>query len=228
VWPVGRESDPTIIATAQSADTNAMIRRLAIGMFVGVLVLAGIAGATPDAATWRRQTLLGQNADYFFRYVAISDNPGSYYTYSRALRLEKVRKTDFKIVESFVLRNVTYSQHPDTLVWREVSGAVDRFDLPGYLSANQIQLAFADDLLRHRSVVIDSAGVWEVFEDGRIHLATREELERQIPVLHDDPRVVGIEVTSWQQDKFLRITSGDAAGDSNWAEDLLLIRVEMR
>jgi hypothetical protein len=217
-----------VIATAQNADTNVMIRRLATGMLLGILVLVGIAGASPDAATWRRQTLLGQNQDYFFRYVAVSDNPGSYYTYSRALRLEKVRKADFKIVESFVLRNVTYSQHPDTLVWREVSGPVDHFDLPGYLSANQINLAFADDLLRHRSVVIDSAGVWEMFEDGRIQLATRQELERQIPVLEDDPRVVGIEQTGWQQDTFLRIESGDATSDSNWAEDLLLIRVEMR
>jgi len=104
------------------------------GLIPGLLILVGIASATPEAATWRRQTLLGQNTEFLFRYVATSDYPGSYYTYPRTLRLEKVRKVDLTIVESFVLRDVTYS-HPDKLAWREESGPVDSLDLPRYLKA---------------------------------------------------------------------------------------------
>ena len=75
-------------------------------VLAGLLVLAEIAGATPDAATWRRQTLVGQNAEYFFRYVAVSDHPGSHYKYSRTLRIEKVRKSDIRIDESFMVKDV--------------------------------------------------------------------------------------------------------------------------
>ena len=40
--------------------------------FLGTMILlamfAGAAMATPESATRRRQTLVGENADYFFRY----------------------------------------------------------------------------------------------------------------------------------------------------------------
>ncbi len=200
-------------------------------LVAGLLVLTSIARATPEAATWRRQTLVGQNPEYFFRYVAESVHPGSYYTYSRTLRLEKVQKSDLKIVESFVLRDVTYSQDFDTNLWSEASGPVDSLDLPRYLTVNQVALAFAEDLFRVRSFAIDSAGVWEVFEDGRIQLATRRELDRQIPMLDEDPRVAGIEMTGGilSENFYLRIESGSTAWDMNWAEDLLLVQgVQLR
>jgi hypothetical protein len=197
-----------------------------VALLAGLLVLGAPAGATPEAARWRRQTLVGQNAGHFFRYVTTSEHPGSYYAYSRTLRLEKVRKADFEVVESFVLRSVSYSQHPDTMRWHEVPDSVAAFDLPSYLRANQIALPFPEDVVRSRSFVIDSAGVWEVFEDGRIALATRAELERQISLLGEDPVVVGIEETSGihGEDFYLRIESGSSAWDTDWAEDLLLVR----
>jgi len=202
------------------------------GLLVGLLVLVEIGQATPEAATWRRQTLLGQNAEHFFRYVTVSVHPGSYYSYSRTLRLEKVRKADLRIVESFLLRDVTYNQHPDTLRWSEESDTVPAFDLPSYLRVNQVALAFPNDLGPFRTLAIDSAGVWEVFADGRLQLATHREVTRQIPMLGEDARVVGIEMTGGirGEDFYLRIESGSAgAWDMDWSEDLLMIRgVELR
>jgi hypothetical protein len=58
---------------------------------LALAAFAATANATPNAATWRRQTLVGENADYFFRYVAIREYPASYYSYRQTLRLEKVR-----------------------------------------------------------------------------------------------------------------------------------------
>jgi hypothetical protein len=158
-------------------------RRFVGGLLAGLPVMAEVAQATPGAATWRRLTLVGQNPEYFFRCVAVSEHPGSYYTYSRTLRLEKVRKADLRIVESVLLRDVTYSEHLDTLRWSEESGRVPAVDLSSYLQASQVALAFPSDLIHGRTFAIDSAGVWEVFEDSRIHLATRTELERQILLL---------------------------------------------
>jgi hypothetical protein len=192
-----------------------------------VTVIATTAGATPDAATWRRQTLLGENAEHYFRYVGISENPGSYYQYRRTLRLEKVRKADVGVVEQFPLRDVAYAQDLTTDLWSEHSETLPPFDLSDYLRVNAVHLAFANDLIR--TFAIDSSGVWEEFEDGRILLADRVDLLRQIPNLGEEPRVVGIEDTDLQPAQggksyvYLRIWSGSASIDSDWSEDVLLV-----
>lgn len=201
------------------------LTRLFAGAVAAVgLVLAGAALATPDAATWRRQTLVGDNARHFFRYVASGEQPGTYYSYSRSLRLEKVRKADLRVMETFVLQNVTYSQDAQSERWSQVSAPVRPFDLSRYLRSNEVHIAFAEDLFLHRTFAIDSTGVWEVFEDGPIQIATRKELERQIPLLGEDPTVAGIESCGPESDTYLRIWSGSAGWDSDWSEDLLLVR----
>jgi hypothetical protein len=91
------------------------------------------------------------------------------------------------------------------------------FDLSAYLRVNAVHLVFADDLIR--TFAVDSSGVSEVFEDGRVELAGREDLMRQIPELGEDPRVAGIEDTDFQPAKgckayiYLRVLSNDAAGE---------------
>jgi hypothetical protein len=196
--------------------------------FAAVLIV-GMALATPNAATWRRQTLVGENAEYYFRYVTTSENPASYYSYRRTLRLERVRKSDLRVVDQFPLSDVSYSQDPRTDVWSEQSEKLPPFDLSGYLRDNAVHLPFADDLVRFRTFVVDSSGVWEVFDDGRSQLANRRDLLRQIPNLGNEPRVVGIESTGFQPIGggktylYLRIWSNSAAIDSDWCEDLLVV-----
>ena len=198
----------------------------ALVALLGQLFPAVHALATPDASTWRRQTLLGQNSDHYFRYVAISEHPNSYYAYARTLRLEKVRKSDIQVVETIPLSDVQYSQNMETDQWGDTSIVVPAFDLARYLRTHHIALPFPNDLILVRTFSIDAGGVWEVFEDGRIQIATRAELERQIPALGESPRVVGIEETGRirGEDFFLRIQSGDSSQDADWAEDLLMVR----
>jgi hypothetical protein len=204
---------------------NQLVRHF--GTIMALLLIAAEATATPNAATWRRQTLVGENADFFFRYVTVSENPAEYYSYTRSLRLEKVRKSDLSVVDRVPLREVAYSQDANTGVWREHSVTPPPFDLGAYLTRNTVHLPFSDDLIR--TFAIDSSGVWEVFEDGRVQLAGRSDLLRQIPNLGEDPRVVGIERTDYEPRPggkafvYLRVWSNSAAGDADWSEDLLLI-----
>jgi hypothetical protein len=138
-----------------------------------------------------------------------------------------VRKSDLRIVEQMPLRDVSYVQDLDTDIWSEHSTELPPFDLSGYLTRNKVHLPFSDDLIRTFS--IDSSGVWEVFDDGRINLASRSDFHKQIPNLGDDPRVVGIEGTDYEPSKggkaylFLRVWSNSAASDADWSEDLLLV-----
>ncbi len=194
---------------------------------IALAMLAAEAVATPNAATWRRQTLVGENAEYFFRYVTVSENPANYGSFRRALRLEKVRKSDVRVVERTPLRDVSYAQDMQSGIWSERPVTLPPFDLSGYLTRNAVHLPFSEDLIR--SFSIDSSGVWELFEDGRVELVGRSDLHQQIPNLGGDPRVVGIESTDYEPREggkayvYLRVWSNSAAGDADWSEDLLLV-----
>jgi hypothetical protein len=200
------------------------MRRLII---VVCLLIATNVASTPGSGTWRRQTLLGENADHFFRYVTISEYPPSYYSHRRTLRLEKVRKSDFRVVEQIPLRDVAYSESAMTGARTEKSETLPPFDLSSYLTRNAVHLPFSEDVIR--TFTIDSAGVWEVFEDGRVELAGRADLLRQIPELGEAPRVIGIEQTDFEPEKggkaffYLRIWSNIASSEDDWSEDLLLV-----
>lgn len=183
--------------------------------------------ATPGAAIWRRQVLVGENSEFFFRYVSVSENLPNHYSFRRTQRIEQVRKSDMSVVERVSLRDVTYAQDMDSGVWNERSVALPPFDLAGYLTSNAVHLPFSDDVIRTFS--IDSTGVWEEFDDGRVELVGSADLRRQIPNLGDDPRVVGIESTDFEPVKggkaylYLRVWSNSTASDADWSEDLLLV-----
>jgi hypothetical protein len=204
-----------------------MMRAVRIAIAFASVLMAAMAGATPNAATWRRETLIGENAEYYFRYVTISENPASYYSYRRTLRLEKVRKSDAEVVEHFPLRDANYWQDLKTDLWNEHSKKLPAFDLSGYQRVNTVHLSFGDDL--DRTFTVDSSGVWEDFEDGRVQLADRQALLKQIPGLGEDPRVVGIEGTDFEPLPgakgylYLRVCSNSASTDDDWSEDLLLV-----
>lgn len=161
--------------------------------------------------------------------MTISEYPASYYSHRRSLRLEKVRKVDLKVIEQFPLRDVAYSEDPMTGAQTEHAEALPAFDLAGYLARNAVHLPFSDDLFRFRTFAIDSSGVSEMFEDGRVELVGRSDLVRQIPDLGEEPSVAGIEETDYGPTKgetafvYLRVWSNTAAGDDNWSEDLLLV-----
>lgn len=159
--------------------------------------------------------------------MTISEYPASYYSHRRTLRLEKVRKSDLKTLEQVPLRDVTYSEDPMTGARSERSETLPAFDIAGYLTRNAVHLPFAEDLIR--TFTIDSSGVSEVFEDGRVEIAGHIDLVSQIPNLGEEPRVVGIEKTDYEPATgekaflYLRIWSNSASGDEDWSEDLLLV-----
>jgi hypothetical protein len=193
---------------------------------IAFAMLAAEVVATPQVATWRRQTLVGENAEYFFRYVTVSQKLLNH-SFRETQRLEKVRKSDLRVADQAVLRDVVYAEDMESGVWSERSEALPPFDVAGYLTRNAVHLPFSNDLIRTFS--IDSSGVWEVFDDGRVELVGRADLQRQIPKLGEDPRVVGIESTSYEPGEdgksylYLRVWSNSAADDVDWSEDLLLV-----
>lgn len=212
------------------SSTERVLRRtmsaLACTVALGVFG-ASESQATPEPATWLRQVLIGENPTRFFRYVTIHDHPGTHYAYSETLRVQAVRKTDLRVAEDSLVRVTDYSQDYETRVWSTHEEPTPPFDLGGYLRRHGVFLAFAESMARRFE--IDTTGVLEVFEDGRVELLSRADLNRQIPDLGEEPRVVGIEWTQMTLPDgstafyYLRIQSNTAAVDDYWSERLAIV-----
>lgn len=201
---------------------------------LALLATAGAtpAVATPDAATWIRHTLVGENDSCFVRQVTVEDHPPSYDEFSVSARLERARKSDLRVVETVPIRDVKYTRDVDAVKWTGTEQELPTFDLAGYLRRHDLLPAFADDLVENRKWAIDEKGVWEVFEDSRERVATRAEYLRQRPVRERDgwsgARVVGLERTraaefSNYEQVWLRIADGNSATDAPWTEWLLMV-----
>jgi hypothetical protein len=81
------------------------------GRLLLLLVLIGHSGpawASPTAATWRREILLGTNAEHYFVWVAEWGQPGSYFGASASVMMEKRRLWDSEVVEDTLVYSMRY------------------------------------------------------------------------------------------------------------------------
>jgi hypothetical protein len=195
-----------------------------VGLAALLALAPSSASATPEAATWHRASLIGENAEHYFRWMAERSQPGSYYTYTETLRFQKVRKSDLAVVEDVLVREVVFSQHPDTMVWVATEESPPAFDLGGRLGRDGVQMTFEDD--GAPVLVLDDSGAWVEAEGERERVLDRAELLRQIPGLGEQPRTAGAgsaASSSTATILYYRVLSGTAAFDSDWSEDLLLV-----
>ena len=185
------------------------------------------ARGTPEASQWHRETLIGENASVFLRFVSVRDQPGSSYSFAETLRVEVVRKADLRVVKNYRIHMADFEDSSADGHWSVIEEPQPAFDLSKLLRVNKVWLAFSDDL--QRSFEVSESGVNEVFEDGKIQLLSGPELMRQIPMLGSEPRIAGIETTALVQPNgesachYLLLRMNSAAMDDDWSEYVLMI-----
>ena len=199
---------------------------LSLVALLGILA-PRVAHATPEAAEWHRETLVGENRDFYFALRATRTYPGSYYAYSEELSLVKVAKANRSIAETVTLQRRECSQDFQTEAWTCGDDSIPQFDLGAYLRHHAVRIPFAEDW--PQDLRIDSAGVYLNVEDVRATVLPWDALQRQLPDLGDEPRIVGLEATQArlldgaEALYFCRVQSNTTAIDDDWSEDLLLV-----
>lgn len=198
---------------------------IAIGLLAAALPRAAV--ASPDAANWHRETLLGDNDDSYFQYVTWSFHPGSYYAYRQTCALQRISKATREVLDEIPLREVSYLAPNAGDDWIATEKELPPFDLPVYLRANDVHHAFAES--REPELEISRAGLFLVVRGFRELVMGRDSLDARIPGLGNDPRVLREEMTRLpvprgkRRPTYWTVVSNTACGDDNWSEDLLMI-----
>jgi hypothetical protein len=172
--------------------------RLTPALFVAFIAITALtiargAHAADDAddgaASWYRETLLGENSECFVRLVSIWDSRWYGHALADTQRVERVRKSDFRVVESIPIV-IAHFTDEDSGKWRSTFETLPAFDLAGYLKRHRVAAAFSaprDD------VVLDSKGLRAVYQDGAA--MTSEDQQRRGPRLRGDFTLAGLEAT---------------------------------
>lgn len=84
-----------------------VIRRVLFAAVLG-LTIPGTLPATPNAAAWVRETLIGANAEHYFSYIFERHQPGSYYAFTDVFRLCTFSLRDGSLVEDTTLCRTAY------------------------------------------------------------------------------------------------------------------------
>ena len=211
---------------------------VAVGTITCVITLSVRSIATPDAAKWHRETVLGENATEFFVLRAEWWHGPWYYSYSERIELERINAEDLTVQETWLLKCGGGSQDLATNVWSYKSCDSADVDLGDVLHDVELHPVFSPEFLPEEfskgltpeSFEIDSSGVWLWRSGRRALVVTQDELRRQIPDLHAKPVIVGRVRGTWKGPpprEYLSVRSGlGASSDVDWFEDVLVVPFE--
>jgi hypothetical protein len=190
------------------------------------------ASAMPYAATWHRETLIGENGSCHVLLVSEHINEGTYYRSRESQRIERIDKRSGKTIETLPIREVDFVSDMQTWAPSIEERSMTAFDLAAYAAAHHLSAPFARDL--EPMAELDSTGL-VVRSDGRseiiVPMATIR--ARFVPSGEPDaPKLVGIEFTSARPDsglgvmQYYRILSYTAGSDISSSEVVIMVPKE--
>jgi hypothetical protein len=203
-----------------------------VALIVGTIIFvsAGEVDATPNAAQWRRETLLGVSGDSYFVWVSSWGQGGSNHEYEESAALQRRLFADNTVVESNTLSSAMASDLDGPYEGSE--GSMARvihapFDLSRYLREKEVSPVFAGDWLCD-CVILDGA-LTLTDGDSTATVLSAEDLRLQVPALGRDPRVGGC----WYVSNIRSPTPGDfwfytvryntPSWDDDWSELLIVV-----
>lgn len=204
--------------------------RVILGMTAVAATLACFlpASATPGAATWHRETLIGENGSSYVLLISDHVNEGTYYRWREVQRVERIDKRSGKTIEALPIREVDFVSDMQTLAPSRTA-----FDLAAYAAAHQLSAPFTHDESPH-VVGLDSTGLvvrWDGRSELIVPMATIR--ARFVPSGEpDEPRLIGIEFTRARPDsglgrmQYYRILSSPAGSDISSSEVVIMVPEE--
>jgi hypothetical protein len=171
--------------------------RSAILLFILMILAAPCASmvnASPNAATWHSERLLGENGRYYFLLVTEWINKGSYYQHTEVQRIHKVDKLTDSTVAVTDIRRVLSTNHVEREEQELREQSLPNFNLSAFLRSNGILHPYP--MRDYYRAQLDSTGLYFVLSGRKIPLLSLSELKERTPT-RDLPReVVGVEFTS--------------------------------
>jgi hypothetical protein len=206
--------------------------QMRIVSLVAALMIATIhmaSWASPNAATWYKEELLGENGRYYFLVVTQWINRGSHYKHTELQSLRKIDKLSNDVVEEFDLRRFesTNMIEEDRQVVHEQDSP--SFDLPAYMRENQVRYPYAADW---DFVKVDSVGIYVEKHGIRADIVPMAEIRPLVPGGYAPRTLVAARRTSAWPDSgldrkvYCYLRTGNAGGDWDVAQVVVMVSRE--
>lgn len=196
-----------------------------------LLLLLGATPATgcPSAATWYRESLLGENGSHAFVLATAMINEGSYYRSRELQSLLRIDKRTGAVVDSILIREVVIDSDPSTFVRSLREASMPSFDLPAYLRVHGTYGSFSQD--PEDQAELDSTGLYiQVGERREVLVPSSAIRARFLPSGEPDTiALLGAEFTMALPDSGLsrmihyRVCSSPAGSDVPSSEVLSMV-----
>lgn len=207
------------------------LARIAVILLVN---LAQPASASPGAATWYRESLLGENGSHAFVLTTTMINEGSYYRFRELQNLLRIDKRSGAVVDSILIRDVVIYSDPSTSVRSLREEQTPSFDLPAYLRVHGTYGSFSQD--PEDQAELDSTGLYLPVGDARVVLVSISAIRaRFLPSCEPNAvALLGADFTLAVPDSglsrvtYYRISSSPAGSDIPSSEVLIMVPGDRR
>ena len=193
------------------------------------LLAATSAAGSPGAATWYRESLLGENGSHAFVLTTTMINEGSYYRSRELQNLLRIDKRTGIVVDSILIRAVVIESDPSTYARSLREETMPSFDLPAYLRLHGTYGAFSQD--PEDLAKLDSTGLYLEVGVARLVLVPISTIRARFQPSGEPDAValLGAEFTMARPDSglrrmiYYRLCSWPAGSDVSSSEVLIMV-----
>lgn len=147
------------------------MRRSGRMLAFAMMFLSTTVFASPDPALWRRMVLLGANDSHYYAYVIENHYPGSYYSYSSRVAIEKYHIGTNRRVARIELMETDF-RLPDSGqgVWARKHKQITGLNLGEYLAKEDVRHVMSRQPRPGMGVAYDNDGLYLAHAKKRLLL----------------------------------------------------------
>jgi hypothetical protein len=195
-----------------------------------LLLLAVDALSSPYAATWRRESLFGENSNEYVVLVTVMINEGSYYKSRETWSLERIDKRSGRVLETISIRTVDHESDASTYVRTSRELDSPPIDLAAFMRTHSLYAPFSEAESLH--VALDATGLYVEDEAFREVVVPMDAIAARFQPSGEvaQPRLLGADFTNARPDstlgpiQYYRVVSLPAGSDIPSSEVLIPIR----
>jgi len=158
---------------------------------IGTLLFITTVYATPSAATWQRESLIGCNEKYFYTFIMERNNPASYYEYTEIFSLAQYEIANSQLVNKTVIRKTRHADKQADGHWVKEEQQTNAFDLNQFLSKDNLVYIFPADMSETQWLV-EADGIYLQGDKGKVILVPKSDLATKVPWFNAYSRIAGL------------------------------------
>jgi hypothetical protein len=185
-------------------------------LFMGALLVTTVTHATPSAAIWQRESLIGSNDKYFYTFLLERNNPATYFEYTETFSLAQYEIASRKLVNTTVIRKTRHVDEQADGNWVKTEQQTKAFDLNQFLTKANLNYAFPADS-GDTQWLMQADGIYLQGDKGKVILVPKADLTTKVSWFNAYSKIAGL--YELKNNYYVLLESGDELGGRSLEND---------